>query len=385
MKIFVDESGQTGCVIQKKEILNFINSPTFALAAIVVDNEKIDKLEQEYKKFKKKFSISDEIKGSDLLTKKNNDKLKYFIDNVLSKANVYINIYDKRFYLSTLLLFSFCGLECLENYKYDIYNQASILSRQKDEFFVEYLKFIEKPNELAFRKYLDYLISYDYEYFSDINGVDIENILVLCAKVIKADRLEHFFIHDFMTYGWYDDEKITNLINLNCFCELIYFVKSSLGIDNTKVELIHDKIDEFEDIIMSELSPYNFNIKFENSIDSNVLQIADNVVSIIRHSFDKCMNYCINNKMWEKASIWDLKLFSQLQRIIKTDNIKYTVSLPDWAASLSIKEMFSDNYPNEYRNNLHFNNIYKKELSIINNELLNNLATLKNVDDILNT
>ena len=39
MKIFFDESGQTGCVVSKKNLLNFSDSPTFALGAIVVNEQ----------------------------------------------------------------------------------------------------------------------------------------------------------------------------------------------------------------------------------------------------------------------------------------------------------------------------------------------------------
>ena len=384
MKIFFDESGQTGCVIKKDDLLNFKSSPTFALAAIVVNDNQIQKLEEKYLNFKKKFSIEGEIKGTDLLKKNNNDKLYYFINNILNETNIYINIYDKRFYLSTLILFPFCGIDCLENFKLDIYNQASILARQDDSFFIEYLNFIDKPNLITFRRYLKFLINFDYKFFKDINDNVIENALLLFAKKILKDKLEESFINDFMTYGWYKDKRITNLINLNCLCELIYIIKDELNISGKNIEFIHDNIHQFEGTIKDVLSQYNFNIRFEDSKKSVILQTADNIASIFRHSFDKAMEHCANNKMWIDDSLWDLKLFSKIQHIITTKHIKYTVSLPDLAASLSIRDMFSDSYPKAKRNNMFFNSFYTKYFSIINRELLDNTKTLKDVEDILN-
>lgn len=40
MKIYFDESGQSGCVLQREDLLNFREQPTFAIGALVVKNEK---------------------------------------------------------------------------------------------------------------------------------------------------------------------------------------------------------------------------------------------------------------------------------------------------------------------------------------------------------
>ena len=45
MRIYFDESGQSGCVLQKEDILNFQKQPTFAIGAVVVrDSVAADKL-----------------------------------------------------------------------------------------------------------------------------------------------------------------------------------------------------------------------------------------------------------------------------------------------------------------------------------------------------
>lgn len=43
MKIYFDESGQSGCVLQREDLLNFHEQPTFTIGALVVKNEKDEK------------------------------------------------------------------------------------------------------------------------------------------------------------------------------------------------------------------------------------------------------------------------------------------------------------------------------------------------------
>ena len=76
MKIYFDESGQSGCVLTKKELLNFRTQPTFALGALVIPSAKHEiTLCKKYRSFLEKFEIEGEIKGSDLLTRSMNAQL----------------------------------------------------------------------------------------------------------------------------------------------------------------------------------------------------------------------------------------------------------------------------------------------------------------------
>lgn len=378
--MFFDESGQTGCVVNKKDLLNFSESPTFALGAIVVNEQDEKELIKKYLNFKKKFNIHGEIKGNDLLTRENNDKLNYLLRNVFNNVNFYVNIYDKRFYLSTLLLFSFTGLECLKTMKQEIYSQASILSLQDDDFFISYLNYIESPSIESFSKYLSFIINYDYKYFKDLEGNEIENAVIVFAKKIKEEKLENFFWEDFMTYGWYKDDKITNLINLNALYELIDFIKEKLKISNDKISFVHDNISEFEDTIKDEMSASKCNIIFKDSKEEILLQLADNFVSIFRHAYDKSVYYHKRKKLWDNDSLWDLELFSKLQQIVQVNHIKFTVPLQDWASSLCIKDIFSKDYSKKQRNNFIFNYFYIIYLNQINYELFINKKELTNID-----
>lgn len=105
MELFIDESGNTGCVIATHGKFNFYKQHHFVLCAIKTENEdEKNILIQKYKIFKDTFNVAEEIKGSDLMTRRHNDELQYFVDNILDDKHFEICIYDKKFYLSTLLL-----------------------------------------------------------------------------------------------------------------------------------------------------------------------------------------------------------------------------------------------------------------------------------------
>ena len=222
MKIYFDESGQSGCLLQREDLLNFREQPTFAIGALVVKNEKDEeKILQKYHEFKQKFNITKEIKGSDLLTKKYNEEL----INVCRELSVLI--YDKKFYISTLLLVSLLGFEYKQEMPIHFYQQASFLAKQKDDFFLQYLKYIEEPTIDKFNIYLKFLVNYDYAFY-DLN----ENAVVDISLKILQDNIESKFNNDFMTFGWYKNPKVTNLINLNALAEIIYFIKNQLKLSN---------------------------------------------------------------------------------------------------------------------------------------------------------
>lgn len=56
MKIFFDESGQSGCILQKEDLLNFRNQQTFAVGAVIVKSDaESEKLIIQYKAFNKEI------------------------------------------------------------------------------------------------------------------------------------------------------------------------------------------------------------------------------------------------------------------------------------------------------------------------------------------
>lgn len=379
MKIFFDESGQSGCVLQKEDILNFQNQPTFAIGAIVVfDNNDEKELIDKYSKFKTKFNIENEIKGSDLLTRAKNKELEYIVKRIFDKNHFFVILYDKRFYISTLLLLSLMGFEYQYSMPVHFYQQAAFLSLQKDSFFVEYLKYIQNPNAIAFTKYLNYLVNYEYMY-----DEGFENAVVFTAQKILDQGLPNECYDDFLSFGWYDDPKITNLINLTALVELIHFVKSQKREKNNEIIYIHDHIDEFEETFHNELQRLGIDIKFLDSKQEILLQLADNLVSILRHAYDKCIYHHKNNDPWSDKNEWDMKLISKVIYKITIPHINFTVPLHDWSATLSTAEMFVPYYPKKYRNNLNFNFHYQANMIKIFESISMNSCSLKEIYELL--
>ena len=379
MKIYFDESGQTGCVLQKGDLLNFREQPTFAIGALVVKNQKDEeKLLNKYKEFKKIFRITKEIKGSDLLTRKHNQELNYIVNNLVDKSHYYILIYDKKFYISTLLLISLLGFEYQQKLPIHFYKQASFLSKQKDDFFVQYLKYIEHPTINDFNAYLKYLIKYHYEY----NNLE-ENAVVDISKKILEEKLESKFFNDFMTFGWYGNSKVANLINLNALSEIIYFIKEDRNLSNSNIKYIHDEIKQFKEVFNDELKKHKINIFFQDSRKEELLQLIDNVVSIFRHSYDKMIYHLNNKEELKKQSTWDMKLMSKIQTKLTVKHINYTVPICDWAAALCIQKMYSSKFPKDQRNRFVFNWYYVQNMELIYLSLLDSMNTLKKVYSIL--
>ena len=358
MKIFFDESGQTGCVLQKDDLLNFRTQPTFALGALILSSEADEKkILGKYTAFKRKYGIEGEIKGSELLTRSRNRELDYIIKHIFDDTHFYINFYDKRFYISTLLLLGMIGFEYQQEMTEHFYQQATFLSKQKNDFFIRYLKYIEKPDIEEYKKYLEYLMNYEYENL----GVE-ENVVYIMAQKIVEGGIEEKCYDDFLAFGWYDNPKIANLINLNALSETIFYLKSIYGKQNREINFLHDHIEEYEETFVDELSDYGIKVSFEDSKKEELLQIVDNFVSIMRHAYDKMINHFKDKNEWQEASAWDMKLSAKLIKKIGTNNIKFTVPICDWCAALCTEIMFDISYPSNMRNNWQFNIYYSQNM-----------------------
>ncbi len=379
MKIYFDESGQTGCVLLKNNMLNFNNQPIFAIGAVIVKDDNDEKfLLDKYKKFKEKFGIYGEIKGSELTTRDKNEELNYFLENTLDSEHFVVNFYDKKFYLATLLELALLGREFQQTFTIQFYDVASQLSFESDDFFVEYCKYIEKPSPERFHEYLVYLKNYDYKYVTaEYNGIK------LTAQAILDGKNEKLFYNDFLTFGWYENDKIANLINLNALSELISFVKMDTKEQNSEIEYIHDKINGFESTMKSELLQFGINISFPHEKEPELLQLADNIASIYCHAYVKMKTLFSKKKEWDESSQWDMSLLSQLLSIIKHENIKFTVPIPDWAAALCIENMYSPSYPKAMRKNIFFNPMYLHKQQEISMHIATFQSKLSLIQEVL--
>ena len=98
-----------------------------------------------------------------------------------------------------------------------------------------------------FISYLNYLCGFDYKNMEDANP-----IIIIAKKLLENDNPKYFY-DDFLTYGWYTDEKQTNVINVNALAELIYFIKNDLHVENKDLVYVHDEQKQFKGTIKDEL------------------------------------------------------------------------------------------------------------------------------------
>lgn len=108
----------------------------FVLGSVfVADKEDEIEILNKYRQFKNRFGFIGEIKGSELMTQRNNEALKYFITNVLDDKHFFICNYDKIFYLATLISVYIFGVPFQQQETLTFYMMASALAGEKEELF----------------------------------------------------------------------------------------------------------------------------------------------------------------------------------------------------------------------------------------------------------
>ena len=383
MKIVFDESGNTGCVVTRKNALNFSTQHNFALCGVILaSTEEEEALKKRYCDFLKRHSIVGEMKGSDLMKRKSNDMLNDFIENVLDAEHFSFNIYNKKFYLSSLLCAGILGDEFQVQFSNEFYAEVSALSLEPDEFFVRYCEFIKDVNTQSLKEYLQYLKNYKFRYLSSTGQA-----LTMFIDKILIDGVEESFISDFMTYGWYENVSKTNVINLTALGELINAIKKeNPKVNNSDIAIVHDKNQEFEELLKRELEPLGLTISFEDSKYNILIQIADNAVSVVNKIYGNVRNAFQSKCEWDDSNSWTMELASLLFTKITMDNIKFTIPIPDWTVAFCVRDMFSPDYPKNQRKNIFFNQLYvqyqQRIFSAITRESLQVTSVSNRLDDI---
>lgn len=355
MELYLDESGNTGCVkANKKNHFNFKEQRHFVLCGIKVKDEKDKKyLINKYNKFKEIFCVDGEIKGSDLMTRKYNKELEYFLENILDDTHFEVCIYDKKFYIVTLILQFILGEDFKCEFPVEYYQLAGILSFNSDDLLIEYCKLIENPNDESVEKFLKKIINYK---FTEIPNE--HNPIIIYAQKILDEGNYDLLLKDIFTYGSYQNRNYVNVINLNCLSELILELKRNHDLINDDLNIFHDNIDGYDKTFISELEPFNIEMNFVNSETEELIQIADNAASVIAKCINECIKKFESRKEWEEDSAWIMEHYAKAINKVDINNIKFTLPVQNWAVSLCIKDMFEDEYPVDKRKNIYFNKYY---------------------------
>lgn len=277
MKLFFDESGNSGCVMPNKHRSLYSDGQRhFVLCGVFVkdDQDEADLL-LKYRDFKKQFGFEGEIKGSDLMKKENNEALAYFISNVLDDTHFYICNYDKIFYLATLISVYILGRPFQEDNPLLFYQYVSALSGEKEELFLRYCDAVARNNEESKKGFLKYICSFPYEKLDR----NIINPYILCA----ARMLQDAFYDDFpLVYEAYSCKNTVNYINMTALGEILLCLKHLHGLNTDEIEIYHDRLIGYEDEYNQSFHNNGVHIEFVDSKDNELIQLADNACSVYR-------------------------------------------------------------------------------------------------------
>lgn len=370
MKVYFDESGNTGCIIPNKNGAIYNDKQRFFVLAGVIcsnDNEK-NELEKRYLNFKRKYHIEGEIKGSDMMKRENNTILVDFIDNLVDDSHFYVCCYDKIFYLATIINSFFYPRKLMNENPVFYFTQASALTQEDISLFIKYCECNALGTEEAALDFCKYITEFDFQKIDkELNGY---------YEMAKL-AIENGEAFDFtLPPGSYYNDKFTHIINMTALGETLLMLKGGNHLEIKDICVIHDRICEFEKEYQS-FQDKQIDIQFKDSKDEVLLQYADNIASIFRKCITETVNLFRNNKQWDIKNRWYPELFAKLLRKVSVTNVKWDVAISDRVLSLCVAKMFFNDYPIETRNDYHFYKLFFKYKEIV----MENVASLNyNVD-----
>lgn len=368
MRLFLDEAGNTGGILDKNEKLNYGTQRHFCLATVVIDDGQGEQLlRQKYAAFKSRFATEKELKGNSLFAKENNDALEYFLDNILDNIHFSICLYDKKFYLASLLLFAILGEQAREENPVEYYSLVSDLSQEKDELFATFCRLTKRATETSVHELFEYLKTYSYQHIPPAG-----NGLVWAVSEIQKRGIEKTFVKDFLKFGSYSNRKFANLINLNALSELLEVIEIERNCDTRKIDIVHDNISGIDEMLKQELKHFDVTVKFADSKAEELIQLADNVASIFCKIINAIVRCWDTKTEWSPENEWILTQSARFLQKIGTQNIKFTVPIQSWALAFCVMDMFDSKYPKEMRKNLFFSPRYQ----YWNQAIIQNIAEL---------
>ncbi|HFU4054671.1 TPA: hypothetical protein ACGO6G_000715 [Streptococcus suis] len=349
-KIYLDESGNTGSIsINKVGNINIGSQNYFVYGGVIVDESEEGDLTQKYLSFKDKNQMlqddKGEIKGNDLFIREHNEVLEDFIFNYLDDKNFYVNVYDKHFYIATQLTLSLVGFEYRDNNLAVFYENVNSLLKISDFSKVEN-RFLKATN-LSDDKQREKLLVATFRCLRRITrgNAEFKYLDSKLKKAIKDKEVVSEISKSILAKGAYKlDNSITNLINLTAIGELLVELLRQKRIGES-VDIKLDPICRIDEVIVDELKRSIFKHQISISQGSYVdilIQYADNIVSVIYKSFkDIITDFKNRGRGWEidKGNLWSLLVFSLILNKIKSKNIKFTLSIDDWAFCLTVERL----------------------------------------------
>lgn len=348
MKLFFDESGQTGCIIPNKKGFLFERKQRyFVLGGILCkDPEDEAMMRQRYLSFLDKHGIEGELKGSDMMTRENNALLDDFVETMLDDEHFYICCYDKIFYLATLINSYFFPRQLMFDDPLFYFTQASALTHEDIAIFLKFCECNAIGTDESSMDFCRYVANFDFRKIDqEINGY---------SAMAKAVLREGTALDFPLPFGCYINPSYTNIINLTALGETILAIKQMLGIEVEGISIVHDHIKEFEKEFLDAFQITNVQLDFCDSKDDPLLQYADNVASIFRKCCTETIRLFMNRQQWDPDQNWFPTLYAKILRKISYTNVKWDMAISDQVLPLCVEEMFGEEYPIEMRNDQQF-------------------------------
>ena len=348
MKLFFDESGQTGCVIpNKRGFLYDSKQRYFVLGGILCKNPEEESLmRSRYQSFLCMHGIDGELKGSDMMKRSNNAILNDFIDTMLDDEHFYICCYDKVFYLATLVNSYFYPRQLMYDDPVFYFTQASALTHENIEFFLKFCECNAVGTDEASLDFCRYVLNFD---FCKI-GKEKNGYLAMAKLVLREGTVLDFPL----PLGCYINPNYTNIINITALGEAVLAIKEKFGVKTEEMCIVHDQIKEFEEEFCDTFRTTAVQVNFCDSKADPLLQYADNVASIFRKCCAETINLFTNRHQWDQSETWFPTLYAKMLRKISFSNVKWDMAISDQVLPLCVEEMFSEDYPLEMRNDQQF-------------------------------
>lgn len=322
-KIYVDESGNNGPIEYdfEKDRLNY-DQRYFSLCFFIPKEDDQYYIEK-YGKFKKKYLGNEDnvIKGTTLMTRDYNEALEIFIKEFINDEEFYVNLYDKKFLMITHMAYCVFGAGHRIEAPIAHYLYIDILINQKDSYFRKFFEVIQSCNQDKTKELIKYMIEYDYEIQTQEQQENLIWMRELLKFYIKEEKAIELITEELSDY------RGNALIspNLQALGENILVLKDeNKNLKNKDIEFIHDR-NSFVEKYLSDFLP-NLNISFENNKENIMLQIADNVASIL----NKLQKEILSRKYYIIPKIrkcWHFKQFRNISARLGTSNIKYCLDV----------------------------------------------------------
>lgn len=371
MKLYFDESGQTGCVVPNRNgELYRKNQRFFVLAGIVCQNdEDVIDLTNKYRTFLQKYDVADkELKGTNILRPENRKMLADFIENMLDDRHIYICCYDKIFYLASMISTYLLDRKTMIEQPLLYFTQQSALTRENQRIFIKFCAALEEGTSRARREFVKYMVNYPYEKFDIENNMYVAAALAMLMVYKEDEEMPDFPLPK--RKGVYLNDNITHLINLNALGETLLSLRMVYHVSKNRMEVYHDHIIEFEAEFHDTLK--EIPLKFVDSKDEILIQYADNVASVFRRIYSETVDIFGAGKQWENDKQYFPKMLSNVMKKVTERNIKFVTAISDWVLPIAVAVQFDDKTPQSAYNNKDFMTLFM----MIREKVLENIAVM---------